>query len=120
MEDLGPSLSCPECRRGLFTAAFLNVDFLKKSQCPYCGVHVRWSLAPLLAILFGVLSAGSGSYLLSHKGLIPAELTMAPAAAFGVGFCLILIGLLSIKFKAVSTKQAVKRSADRALYARTL
>jgi len=108
MEEVGPSFRCPECNYGLLTAAFLNFGFFGKSHCPYCGTGVRWSLKPLLAILIGSISAGTGLYLLGEKSILPAELTMIPATVFGIGFCIILLGLLTIRFETPKTRKKQK------------
>jgi hypothetical protein len=98
MEDLGPSLRCPECQYGLFTAAFLNVGFLRKSNCPYCGGPVRWAIAPLLTILFGLLISSTGLYALANQIVLPTPFENAPILALGAGICVAFIGLMFVRF----------------------
>lgn len=104
METIGPSLRCPECHYGLFTAAFLNFGFFGKSNCPYCGSAIRWSLKPFLAILFGIISSGTGVYLLGEKNLLPVEFSVVPATLTAVGVCLVLLGLLTLRFELIKKR----------------
>ncbi len=89
----------------------MNFGFFGKSNCPYCGSAIRWSLKPFLAILFGLISSGTGVYLLGEKNILPAELTMIPATLAAVGFCLILIGLLTVRFEVIKKYRADRHYA---------
>lgn len=116
MEDIGPSLRCPECSYGLFTASFLNLEFFRKSSCPYCGAHVRWALSPIFGMLFGIVTSGIGAYFLGDRSLVPAELAMLPASAFGIGFCIILLSLLCLRFKVLTPKTLHAATKTRSYY----
>jgi hypothetical protein len=97
MEDNLLSFSCPKCGNSLFEAATTNPMFMHRSYCPFCSLPVRWARLPLTLLVSGIIFLVLGSYSLFNPTDLPAELSMLPTLAVGLGVGSFLLGIIFLR-----------------------
>ena len=98
------SFRCPGCRISLVEAVFERGGFFFGSGCPYCGMLIHWSRPSLGLILLGIVSIGTGAFLLTGQAGTRVPSSMIIAVFIGLGLAVCLLGLTITRFEQTRPK----------------